>query len=351
MATIYEVAELAGVSVATVSRVLNGNAKVSDRTKEKVITAVRTLGYVPNSIAQSLASNRTNRVGVMVSELHGPFFSSMLAVIEDELRQVNKHAVITTGHSDEAKEKDAIEFLRSCRCDVLILCVDAVSDEYLVELSQQNVPFVIINHDVSALSDRCFSIDNELGGYLATKAAIDHGHRNIAYVAGPDFKEDARLRLAGHRRALAENSIEWDPELLVMGDYHEESGRHAFFQLYKRNVTFSALVCANDDMAAGAMFAARDQGLELPEELSIIGFDDLLYSRYTYPQMTTVNNPIAEMGLMAARWVLKNIYDLSIKRSIQNRFQPQVIFRDSLARYQPCDASSNSRANAIKRVG
>ncbi|MGH8168731.1 MAG: LacI family DNA-binding transcriptional regulator, partial [Woeseiaceae bacterium] len=145
MATIYEVSRLAGVSLATVSRVMNNSARVTDKTRQKVLSAMEELGYRPNSIAQSLASNRSNSVGIMVPELHGPFFSTMLSGIEAELRGAKKHVIITVGHSDEEKEIDGIEFLMSRNCDALILHVDAVSDAWLVELHRKATPIVLIN--------------------------------------------------------------------------------------------------------------------------------------------------------------------------------------------------------------
>lgn len=131
MATIYEVSKLAGVSLATVSRVTNNNTRVSDKTRKKVVDAMAELAYRPNAIAQSLASNRSNSIGVMVSELNGPFFGQMMAGIEKELREAGKHVIITTGQSKEDKEKDGIEFLLSRNCDALIVHIEALSDEYL----------------------------------------------------------------------------------------------------------------------------------------------------------------------------------------------------------------------------
>jgi LacI family transcriptional regulator len=148
MATIYQVSELAGVSLATVSRVMNKNTRVSDKTKQKVLDAMEQLGYKPNSIAQSLASNCTNSVGILVSELHGPFFAQMMAGIESELRAAGKHVIITTGHSEEDKEQEGIEFLISRRCDAIILHVEAVSDDYLIKLSKGSTPVYLMSRYV-----------------------------------------------------------------------------------------------------------------------------------------------------------------------------------------------------------
>ena len=330
MATIYQVSEAAGVSLATVSRVMNGNAKVSERTRKKVEDAMASLGYQPNAIAQSLASNRTNSVGLLVSELHGSFFGDMMSSIESMLRDAGKHVVITAGHSEAEKEKHAIEFLISRRCDALILNAEAVSEDYLKSLLDKNIEIILINRNIESLKERCIVLDNQLGGYLATKAAVDQGHRNIAYISGPHFKEDAQQRLAGHKQALKEAGISFESSAYFEGSYHESEGYEGFNNLIKHNDSFTALVCANDEMASGAMTAAREHGLSIPDDLSIIGFDNVLFARYLYPKLTTVDNPIAKMGEMAANWVLSNIYNTKIATPMNHLFKPELVIRDSL---------------------
>ena len=329
MATIYEVSKLAGVSLATVSRVTSKNTKVSDKTRQKVLDAMKELDYRPNSIAQSLASNRTNSVGILVSELHGPFFGLMMAGIEEELRVAGKHVIITTGHSDEEKEKDGIDFLISRNCDALILHVEAVTDEYIIELCKGKTPIFLMNRYVDGLNENCISLDNELGGYLATKAIIEKGHSDIAYIAGPQFKDDAQDRLAGHKRALAEHSMPFNNDLFYIGDFREAGGIDGIKYFINNKSNFTALVCANDEMAAGAMIHARENGITIPNELSIIGFDNIILARYIYPKLTTIVNPIDEMGHMAAKLVLKHVYQQK-DLLIQHAFQPVLITRDSV---------------------
>lgn len=329
MATIYDVSVLAGVSLATVSRVMNKNAKVSEKTLKKVQDAMDQLGYRPNAIAQSLASNRSNSVGILVSELHGPFYGSMLSGIEAELRGSQKHAIIAAGHSEEETEKEGIEFLISRRCDALILHVEAVSDEYLVDLVNNEVPIVLINRFIPAIADNCISLDNELGGYLAAKAVLDQGHKQVAYISGPNWKMDASDRLKGHKKALEEFNVSYNPKLTYEGDYQEVGGSDGLRQLLKDKQSFTALVCANDEMASGAMTYAREHQISIPQDLSIIGFDNIILAQYIYPKLTTIDYPIKLMGQMAARWILKNTFkqtDLEVK----NVFEPKLITRDSI---------------------
>lgn len=329
MATIYEVSELAGVSLATVSRVMNGSSNVSDKTRKKVEDAMNKLGYRPNSIAQSLASSRSNSVGVLIPELKGPFFGFLMAGVEKQLRAANKHVIFTAGHSEEETEKDGIEFLLSRNCDALILHVEAVSDEYLVEISKSKVPIVIINRFIDEIKDLCIYLDNKVGGYLAAKSVIDKGHTQIAYISGPSWKNDSNDRLFGHKAALEDAGLEFDEELLYVGDFMQESGSLGISDLVHRNKPFTALVCANDETACGAMAMARKLNMDLPNDLSIVGFDNILYASYLYPTLTTLNYPVFSMAKMAVNIILKEVYQQS-NVEIQNQFLPKLVERNSV---------------------
>ncbi|WP_290654371.1 LacI family DNA-binding transcriptional regulator [Idiomarina sp.] len=329
MATIYEVSKLAGVSLATVSRVLNKNTPVKEETRLKVLAAMEQLGYQPNSVAQSLASNRSNSIGIVVPELNGPFFGTLLSDIENQFRQAGKHVIIAAGHSDEKLEQESISFLQSRNCDALILHVEAVSDDYLVELMQKKVRFVLINRFVAPLYDRCITLNNQHGGYLATRHILEHGHTHIGYISGPMWKHDADQRYKGHVRALTEFGIEPSEQLVYEGDYHESSGAKGARVLLQNNPSITALVCANDEMAAGAMTAAREAGRTLPDDLSIMGFDNVNFSHYTFPKLTTIDYPVGGMGEMAAQLILKRVYQQKVD-AIQTVFEPRLVERDSI---------------------
>ena len=331
MATIYDVSLRAGVSLATVSRVINKNNNVSDKTRQKVLEAMAELDYRPNTIAQSLASNVSNSVGVLVSQLDGPYYGPMMAEIEAALRAQNKHVIIAVGHSDAAVEQDSVEFLLSRGCDALILDVEAVSDDYLVKLSQRSVPIVLINRYIQAMEPCCIYLNNELGGYLATRHMVDLGHRSIAYISGPKNKHDAMERLVGHQRALAEGGLVFDPALYIEGDYKEEGGEAGMLTLLQTGKSFSAVVCANDQMASGAIAVCLQRGLVIPRDLSVIGYDNVPFAKYISPKLTTVNNPIHEMGKMAALWVLRHVY-ADDQTLVNNVFEPELVVRGSAIR-------------------
>lgn len=329
MATIYEVSELAKVSLATVSRVINGNARVSDKTRDKVLVAMKELGYRPNTIAQSLASNRSNCIGLLVAEIHGPFFGQMMSGVETEIRKAGKHVIISTGHSEEEKEKDGIEFLISRNCDAIILHVEAVTDEYLIELSKGKTPIFLVSRQVDEMSERCISLDNELGGYLATKSLIDLGHKEIAYISGPLYKADATARLAGHKRALLESHLPINERLICEKEFKEQGGIQGLKHFLKIGEQFTALVCANDEMASGAMTYAREHNIKMPRDLSVIGFDNVVFASHLYPKLTTIDNPVHQMGKMAAKLVLKDVYNEK-NHEIKRLFKPTLIIRDSV---------------------
>ena len=329
MATIYEVAALAGVSLSSVSRVMNNHPHVSEKTKIIVNAAMKELGYRPNSVARSLASKRSDCIGILVSELHGPFYGDMLSGIESELRTAGKHAIITAGHSDEATEKAGIDFLIDRNCDAIILLVDALSDDYLIKLSKGSTPIVVINRHITEIDKNCFYLDNFLGGYLATKHILEYGHKDIAYISGPLMKQDTTDRLNGHKKALTEFGIEFNEELFYVGTYLIESGKEGVNHLLKKQLPFTAIICANDEMASGAMKNIRDNDMTIPDDCSIIGFDNSFFTEYLHPQLTTVNYPIKDMAKMSALWILKNIYNNN-KLIIKNEFTPTLVSRESI---------------------
>lgn len=328
MVTIKQVSERAGVSSATVSRVINNTDTVKEKTRELVLKAMQELGYRHNVLAASLASNKTNTIGYVVPELHGSFFGAMMGGSEHVLRQANKHMFVATGHSDEKKEKQEIEALLSRRCDALILHVEAVSDEYLISLVEQDVPLVIVNRYIESIRDNCISLNNLQGGYLATKHLTDIGHKNIAYISGALFKADGIKRLNGHRQALEEADIPYDSAWMYEGDFQAKSGEQGIFDLHQRGIPFTAVACANDEMASGAINALRELGKRVPHDVSVIGFDNIDFASYLTPGLTTIDYPVKEIGTMAAHWILNRAYG-DHKMSLQHILEPRLILRGS----------------------
>lgn len=332
MATIYEVSRLAGVSLATVSRVMNGNSNVREKTKEKVQAAIAQLNYHPSSVAKSLASNKTDSIGILVSELHGPVYGKMMSEIEITLRKAGKHVIISAGHSEADSEKDGIQFLINRNCDALILHVDAISDAELIKINASTKACIIlINRYVPEMKESCIFLNNVHGGYLATNHLVDNGHKSLAYIAGPLWKEDACDRYKGHQRALADAGLSMNDQLMLEGDYREDSGYLGMKELLSRGIPFTGVACGNDEMAAGAMRAVREAGLGIPSDISLVGFDNIMFTRFMYPKLTTIHFPIDEMGRMAADLVMEKRYGQALDCEDKREFDPCLIERDSVA--------------------
>lgn len=328
MATIREVSKHAQVSVATVSRVVNGNKWVAEATRQRVLEAMAELGYQPNSFARSLATNKSETIGMVVGDLAGPFFGEMMQYAEQAVRDAGKHLIITSGHSTLEEERDAVQFLLKRRCDALILHLDLMPDAEIVELSSgKATPMILVNRLVPELAEQCVYLDNEAGGFLATEHLLEQGHQRIACITGPLYKADARERLAGYRRALASAGVPFDEQLVVEGDFMEPGGEVAVNTLLQRKVDFSAVVVGNDLMAIGAYNGFKQAGMRIPQDVSLVGYDDVLMSGYLEPALTTVRVPVAEFGSEAGRLALK--LGEGIDCEIHNRFMPTLIERGS----------------------
>lgn len=328
MATIREVSRLARVSMATVSRVLNDTVPVADETRARVLDAVTKLDYRPNAFARSLATNRSGGLGVIVKALSSPFFSPMLDGIESIAESQGMHLMVSSGHVDARTEKRALEFLVERRPDALILDVEGLSDEFLAELANGSIPIFIIGRLVPVLAERCVYLDNIAGGLLMTNHLLEQGHTRIAHITGLLAMHDSRERLAGYRRALEDAGLEFDEALVVESDFQEEGGERAISELLERDTEFTAVFAANDQMAAGALVALREAGRDVPDDVSLVGHDDVLLARYLYPALTTARQPIFEMGAAVTSMALASVG--ADTKEVKNRFEPTMMARSSV---------------------
>ncbi|EIJ0945403.1 LacI family DNA-binding transcriptional regulator [Vibrio vulnificus] len=328
MATIKDVSEYAGVSQATVSRVVNGSCRVSHDKKLRVEKAIQVLGYRPNAIAQALASSRTGSIGIIVPELGGPFYSGILHCIEEQFRRFGYHVIVTAGNNSEESQRESVEFLLGRRVDAMILHTQNLSDDYLIELESKGIPLVLVNRFIPELASSCIDIDNELGGRMATEYLLQRGHHSIACITGPLDKSDARGRLQGYRKALEAAGIEYDEALVSEAGFTEESGASAMRKLLNRGHTFYAVFACNDHMAFGAFEVMKEQRIRVPEDVSLVGFDDILFARYLTPALTTVNFPIEQMSLEAVQLTLQILN--KNKRDVNFRLSPTLVIRESV---------------------
>jgi len=293
--SIYEVASSAGVSVATVSRVLNGTGPVSEEARRRVLHAVETLGYVPHGAARSLSTRRTMNVGVLLPDVHGAFFSEIVRGIDLAARAAGYHILVSGSHSDLAETTAVLQALHG-RIDGLILLTAGIAAEWLRRTLPPRLPVVLLHNSGEEGEHDSIRIDNRLGARLAADHLLDLGHRRIALICGPPGNADAQERRTGFREALAARGLAVQPRLELPGDFREESGFRAGERLAGQANPPTAIFAANDAMAIGCLAALRGRGLRVPDDVSLVGFDDIPIARYLTPALTTVQVPIAEIG-------------------------------------------------------
>ena len=333
MPTIREVSRVAGVSISTVSRVLNRSGPVSERTQERVLAAVSQLGYYPNSFARGLVTKRSGGIGATVTDLSDPFFGLMLKGIEERVEQGGMHLIVTDGHGQVHAERESVAFLRRHNADAIIAYLQQVPDAEILEWARSDRPIVVVARRVPSMTARCLFIDNVAGGEIATRHLLSTGHQRIAHIAGPMALVDGRDRLEGYRRALAAAGVTFDPELVVEADFTPAGAAAAMTRLLERDTSFTALFAANDQMAAGAMDVLRTRGLAVPEDVSVVGFDDLPMVRYLYAPLTTVRQPVQEMGRAAADLALAVLRGEEVE--VSRGFEPELVVRHSVKRMTP----------------
>jgi LacI family transcriptional regulator len=329
--TIERVAEEAGVSPSTVSRILNGTAVVSAAKKIAVDQAVAKLGFVPNPMARGLAGGRTLSIGVVTQAIDSPFYGASLRGIEDALDPAGYSPLFVSGHWDAATESRCIDILLSRRVDGIIVLTGRLTDAALKTVAKR-VPVVVTGRSIKAPGLFSLNFDNMEGGRLATSHLIDSGHRRIAFIAGDPRHPDATQRLSGYRMALEQAGIAFKPELVVQGEYSEASGVVAVSTLIANRQKFTAIFAANDQMAIGAAHGLQRHGLLVPEDVSLVGFDDLPTSLYALPPLTTVHQPAYEMGSLAAEALLQLLDGVKPQQSVP---EPRLIVRHSCRRLKP----------------
>lgn len=329
MSTIKDVAKEAGVSIATVSRVINNSPKASQSAFESVGKAMRKLGYRPNAAAKALVSQNTNTVGVLVGDVSDPFFGTLIKAVDKIAHENGKHTLIGNGYHNAKEERDAIELLINNRCDALIIHSKGLTDEELIAYGREVKSMVLINRHIEALAERCVSLDNFKGAFLATEFLIRHGHSKIAFICSNHTIEDVEQRRRGYLAALNKYGIELPKSYVDFGSPDCEGGEQAMTSLLTKCVDMTAVVAYNDNMAAGALSIANENGLQIPEQLSIVGFDDSLIARYVHPKFTTVRYPIQMMAEKATHIALQLANEAQTEYDTL-RFSPTVVKRDSV---------------------
>ena len=319
--TIQDIARQAGVSKATVSRVLNGTTPVHEDKREAVREAIDRLGFRPNAVARSLAKGRSLTIGVLTQKIGAPFYDAIAQGVILGLGETGYSPIFVDGQWRTDLEVQAIQALVGRRVDGLVLIGGGIPGAQLTELSG-DLPTVVVGRNLTDEQHDCIFTDNVEGGYLATQHLIEYGHRDIAIIRGIAEHADAVDRFDGYRRALAEENIELNPALVIDGDFSAESGVAAIDALLAREQEFTAVFAANDTTAFGARLALHRAGLRVPEDVSLVGFDDQAEAAFMVPPLTTIRQPAREMGAEASRALLSLIDGESFEsRSLRGELQ------------------------------
>ncbi|MCL5031509.1 MAG: LacI family transcriptional regulator [Bacteroidetes bacterium] len=294
---IKKVAEKAGVSIATVSRVFSNSDLVRQPTKDKVLKVSKELNYIPNPIARSLSRQLTDTIGVVLPDLVGEFFMDIIHGIDEEAYKQNWFVLVSSSHSKRNILETLIEFMGSGRVDGVILMVPQIDERIHEIIRRSKRPIVLINAGGDTNSSANFKIDNFQGAYNIVEHLIKkHNYKKVGLVEGPKDNYDAIDRSNGYLKALQKYGLNKNGSMITTGDFSVESGYHGFKKLISNKVKPDAVFMANDMMAVGAYQAAKEMDIRIPENIAVVGFDDIYLSQFLHPRLTTVHVPIVELG-------------------------------------------------------
>lgn len=305
--TIMDVARESGVSYSTVSRVFSEFDFVKESTRQRVLAAAEKLGYVANLSARNLAGGRSRMIGLLVPGLDNGYIGEIVRGIDQELVRSSYGLMLYTTHRLQGKESNYVHTITNGLSDGLLLVVPLVAGSYLDALREIEFPYVLIDQSDPAFKSSVVDTTNWQGSYDATRYLIELGHRRIGFISGLMALHSAIDRLEGYKAALIDCGLPVTDELIVEGDFWQTGGYEAAQKLLSRAVRPTAIFASNDLSAFGAIEAIREAGLTIPDDISIIGFDDIPQASTTHPKLTTVQQPLEQMGRVAARLLLEKI--------------------------------------------
>jgi LacI family transcriptional regulator len=302
-ATIYDVARVAGVSSATVSRVFAGRAAVAPDTRREVLESARALGYRPNTVARALATQEADTIALLLPDITNPFFPSLVKELQAEAGKAGLTLLLCDTEDDVDVERRYLDTLLSKQISHVLVIGLRLDRAGIEEYTAAGLTFVALDRAIPSSDALLVQSDNREGARMAVRHLVDLGHERIAHLAGPSGLSVSRDRARGYRDALEAAGIAHDPALVLGGAFSEEGGAQALDQLLATGVEHTAIFAANDLIAIGALFAAHERGLRVPEDLSIVGFDDVSLTRYTSPQITTVRQNVPAIARAAVGFV------------------------------------------------
>lgn len=326
--TIKDIAERASVSISTVSRVMNNIGSVDADKRNAVEKAMSDLKYRPNAVARSLVKGQTKTIGILSHDIGSQFNDVVARGAIIRLDQSGYSSFVVDGRWSKKSEEEAIQNLFERCVDGIVFVGTTLTGDQLKEL-KETIPIFVICHEIEGLDSSNLSFDNREGAYIATNYLIDCGHRNIALVTGVYGRPETTLRIEGYRQAIEENNIDFRSELLFESDFQAPSGVLAVESMLARGVHFSAIFCANDEVAVGCRLALSRNKMRVPDDISLVGFDDHPLAAFMMPPLTTVKQPAYELGHQAAQCLINILegqpYELP-------DLKPELVIRESVAR-------------------
>lgn len=333
MSNIREVAKLANVSIATVSRVLNGSDKVSPETRKRVLSAMKKLNYKPSFSFKDTATKLLHTIGVLMPDIRGYHYSDIVMAIEEYAYSKNFDIMLALPKWEANIEQHVLDQYFRRKVDGIILG-ELFSGQKIVErFKRSGVPIVVIDFRVDEIDFDVVNVDNVTGGYLAIKYLYENGHRNILFIPGPELSPAAMDREKGIRKFL-DKVLRKEEFKIYFGEhrgYNSEHGRVSVARhLNKHGLNFTAIFAVNDWAALGAIDALKDYGIKVPDEVSVIGFDDAPFAQYTNPRLTTIMQPRWEMGTTAAQLLIERILERHVRLPRNVILPTKIIERESV---------------------
>lgn len=328
--TIKDIAKMAGVSTATVSKVVNQKDKnISEATRQKVLKLIEEYNYVPNRVASSMVTKKTNSIGLVIPDIANPFFPEIARGVEDLANKHGYHVILCNTDNDLKKEVAYIEMLQEKMVDGIILTAASIRTGDTLDLSKIHVPVITVDREIeeSKIKGKIV-VDNKSGAYDAVTYMLNKGYRKILHLAGPFTSGPSMERYQGYKEAHEVFGLELDKNLLLEGFYTAEWGYEGVQEVLNRGVVFDSVFCANDLIALGVIKALREKGVKIPEDIGIVGFDDIYMTTLIEPQLTTVHQPNYQMGYKAAQ-MLVDIIEENIVEQKEEILKTKLIIRES----------------------
>ncbi|CAI6086525.1 HTH-type transcriptional regulator DegA [Paenibacillus sp. JJ-100] len=327
-ATIYDIAREAGVSIATVSQVINGKGKISEKRRAEIMEIMERLHYQPSAIAAALTGKQTYTLGLLVPDISNPYFAELARAVEDRSRQLGYSVVIcSTDNKDERVER-YLNLLQQKRVDGMMIGTGIENAEILSPLLQQSIPVALIARHMPALSVHTVTIDDKLGGSLAAQHLLELGHTHVAVLSEPFKVSSSQERVRGFRETLTKAGYVLGPDQIRESAADLNSAKQEALRLLSGQNRPTGLFCCNDMQAIGAIQAAKERGLRVPEDVSIIGFDNTILASVTSPPLTTIAQPIEELGRYAVDILIEELKDNNNEPK-QRILKPELVVRAS----------------------